>query len=127
MVRNNCNKCKKERAICSILPREYNDGLFLRFLKGVNKHSEKTNKVATENINDSLQPKEEVKKKNSIDIMREDNKTYREKEYVLFKIEENPELINNWSTEKLKKLEKIYDEKIAEYDIEIARLKRQNT
>ena len=127
MVRNNCNKCKKERAICSILPREYNDGLFLRFLKGVNKHSEKTNEIATENINDSLQPKGEVTKKNSIDIMRKDNKTNREKEYVLFKIEENPELINNWSTEKLKKLEKIYDEKIAEYDIEIARLKRQNT
>ena len=127
MVRNNCNKCKKERAICSILPREYNDGLFLRFLKGVNKHSEKTNEIATENINDSLQPKGEVTKKNSIDIMRKDNKTNREKEYVLFKIEENPELINNWSTEKLKKLEKIYDEKIAEYDIEISRLKRQNT
>ena len=126
-MRNNCNKCKKERAICSILPREYNDGLFLRFLKGVNKHSEKTNEIATENINDSLQPKGEVTKKNSIDIMRKDNKTNREKEYVLFKIEENPELINNWSTEKLKKLEKIYDEKIAEYDIEIARLKRQNT
>lgn len=58
--------------------------------------------------------------------MREENEKNREKEELLNQIEENTDLINNWSVERLLKLEKVYDEKIAQYDNEIARLKGES-
>ena len=64
--------------------------------------------------------------KNSIDEMRKENKINREKEVFLSQIEKKPELINNWPIEKLLKLEKIFYDKIENYDEEIAKLRKKN-
>ena len=61
---------------------------------------------------------------NSIDEMRRENKINREKENLLNQIEKDASLIDNWSIERLLKLEKIYDEKIDNYDNEIAIAKK---
>lgn len=61
---------------------------------------------------------------NSIDEMRRENKINREKESLLNQIEKDVSLIDNWSIERLLKLEKIYDEKIDNYDNEIAIAKK---
>lgn len=61
---------------------------------------------------------------NSIDEMRRENKINREKENLLNQIEKDVSLIDNWSIERLLKLEKIYDEKIDNYDNEIAIAKK---
>ena len=61
---------------------------------------------------------------NSIDEMRRENKINREKENLLNQIEKDTSLIDNWSIERLLKLEKIYDEKIDNYDNEIAIAKK---
>ena len=64
-------------------------------------------------------------KLNSIEQMRKENKINREKENLLNQIEKDVSLIDNWSIEKLLKLEEIYDEKIKRLNEEIARLKKQ--
>ena len=61
---------------------------------------------------------------NSIDEMRKENKINRERESLLNQIEKDVSLIDNWSIERLLKLEKIYDEKIDNYDNEIAIAKK---
>ena len=61
---------------------------------------------------------------NSIDEMRKENKINRERESLLNQIEKDVSLIDNWSIERLLKLEKIYDEKIENYDNEIAIAKK---
>ena len=63
--------------------------------------------------------------KKSIDMIREENKRNREREKFLHKIESNPDLINNWSNERLMKLNAIYDERISQYNREIERLKNR--
>ena len=62
---------------------------------------------------------------NSIDEMRRENKINREKESLLNQIEKDVSLIDNWSIERLLKLEKIYDAKIESYDNEITMIKKQ--
>ena len=62
---------------------------------------------------------------NSIDEMRRENKINREKESLLNQIEKDASLIDNWSIERLLKLEKIYDEKVESYDNEITMIKKQ--
>ena len=62
----------------------------------------------------------EQEKKNLKDIMKEENKRNREIENLLSQIKKNPDLINNWSINKLKK---IFAKKIAQCDIEIEELK----
>ncbi len=47
-----------------------------------------------------------------------------EKEELLLQIEQNPDIINTWPTEKLLKLEKIYDDKIEQYKKKIAVLEK---
>ena len=112
----------------SNLPQKYNDGLFskikrffLRLFGGNGKHS----KIENETITENRKLITEEKTKNTIDIMREENQKNRQKEDVLLQIEKNPDLINDWPIEKLLKLEQFFDEKIAEYDQDIARLKGQ--
>lgn len=62
---------------------------------------------------------------NSIDEMRRENKINREKENLLNQIEKDASLIDNWSIERLLKLEKIYDEKVESFDNEITMIKKQ--
>lgn len=62
---------------------------------------------------------------NSIEKMKKESKTNREKESLLNQIEKDVSLIDNWPIEKLLKLEEIYDEKIKRLNEEIARLKKQ--
>ena len=62
---------------------------------------------------------------NSIEKMKKESKTNREKENLLNQIEKDVSLIDNWPIEKLLKLEEIYDEKIKRLNEEIARLKKQ--
>ena len=62
---------------------------------------------------------------NSIDEMRRENKINREKESLLNQIEKDVSLIDNWSIERLLKLEKIYDAKIESYDNEITMIKNK--
>lgn len=106
------------------LPKKYNEGIFLRirnfFLKIF---GNKTNTVNESVVNSQVIKPKEIKDKNSIDIMKEENRKSREREQVLKQIEKNLSLIDDWPVEKLLKLEKVYDEKIEQYDVEIARLK----
>lgn len=111
------------------LPQKYNNGIFSkikRFFLGLfGKSKENVSKSSVNIIENELRSatiKEDNPIKNSIDIMREQNVKNREKEELLLQIEKNPDLINEWPVEKLKKLEAIYDEKIEEYDKEIAKL-----
>lgn len=104
------------------LPQKYNEGIFSKirnfFLKLFKK---KSNIVDNQPI---IQPKEI--NKNPISMLRKENENNKEKEQLLNQIEENTELINSWSIERLLKLEKIYDEKITKYDNEIAKIKGQS-
>lgn len=118
----------------SNLPQKYNNGIFSkikRFFLGLFGKSNENESVESgaikENKIQNTTIKEENTLKNSIDIMREQNVINREKEDLLLQIEKKPDLINDWPVEKLKKLEAIYDEKIEEYDKEIAKLKGQVT
>ena len=79
------------------------------------------------NDNEETIIEEKVKENriNSINEMRKENKINREKENLLNQIEEDASLIDNWSIERLLKLEKIYDAKIESYDSEIAMVKKQ--
>lgn len=118
------------------LPQKYNDSIFYKiknfFLRLFgNKSDNLDEKVSNiNNLNNNVNNNAEIIKpkeigKNSISVMREENEKNREKEELLNQIEENTDLINNWSVERLLKLEKVYDEKIAQYDNEIAKLKGQ--
>ena len=116
----------------SNLPQKYKDGLFskiknffLRLFGGNDNHSTSIDKTVTENITENVKTVSQGKQKNTIDIIREENQKNREKEDLLLQIEKNPNLINDWSIEKLLKLEKFLDEEIAEYDKNIERLKGQ--
>ncbi len=106
------------------LPKKYNEGIFsgIRnfFLKIFGK---KTNTINESVVNSQVIKPKEIKDKNSIDIMKEENRKAKEREQVLNQIEKNLSLIDNWPVEKLLKLEKVYDEKIEQYDSEITRLK----
>ena len=106
------------------LPKEYNDGIFCKI-------KEFFLKIFGRKNNDEETVIEEVKVKenrlNSIDEMRKENKVNRERESLLNQIEKDVSLIDNWSIERLLKLEKIYDEKINNYDNEIAIAKKQLT
>ena len=78
------------------------------------------------NLNKKYSEGKSCKTKNFINEMKKENKINREKEVLLSQIEKNPELINNWGVEKLLKLEKIFDDKIENYDEEIAKLRKKN-
>lgn len=64
-------------------------------------------------------------KKSYINLLKEQDRKDKEKEALLSKISQDPNLISNWSIDRLKKLDEIYSEKIYEYDKEIERLKKQ--
>ena len=64
-------------------------------------------------------------KKSYINLLKEQDRKDKEKETLLSKISQDPNLISNWSIDRLKKLDEIYSEKIYEYDKEIERLKKQ--
>lgn len=115
----------------SNLPQKYNNGIFSkikRFFSGLFGNLKENTSIEStkikENESQNTNVKEENTVKNSIDIMREQNVKNREKEDLLLQIEKNPDLINDWPVEKLKKLEAIYDKKIEEYDKEIAKLNK---
>lgn len=78
---------------------------------------------STKEDNQIIKKETEQEKKNLQDIMKEENKRNREIENLLSHIKKNPDLINNWSINKLKKIEKIFAKKIAQCDIEIEELK----
>ena len=106
------------------LPKKYNEGIFYKIRNFFLKIFGKRTSIVNENVvNSEIVKQEQEINKNSIDVMREENTKNREKEHVLNQIERNLELIDDWPIEKLLKLEKIYDEKIKKYDVEIARLK----
>lgn len=106
------------------LPKKYNEGIFYKIRNFFLKIFGKRTSIVNENVvNSEIVKQEQEINKNSIDVMKEENTKNREKEHVLNQIERNLELIDDWPIEKLLKLEKIYDEKIKKYDVEIARLK----
>ena len=102
------------------LPKKYNDSLFSKikefFLKIFGRKKET---VIEENVKEN--------RLNSIEKMKKESKTNREKESLLNQIEKDVSLIDNWPIEKLLKLEEIYDEKIERLNKEIERLKKQET
>ena len=106
------------------LPKKYNEGIFFKikefFLKifGRKNNNEET-VIEEENVKEN--------RLNSIEKMKKESKTNREKESLLNQIEKDVSLIDNWPIEKLLKLEEIYDEKIERLNKEIARLKKQET
>ena len=106
------------------LPKKYNEGIFLKikefFLKifGRKNNNEET-VIEEENVKEN--------RLNSIEKMKKESKTNREKESLLNQIEKDVSLIDNWPIEKLLKLEEIYDEKIERLNKEIERLKKQET
>lgn len=106
------------------LPQKYDKGIFYKiknfFLRLFGK---KSDTISEDVVNSEMVKPKEVKNKNSIEVMREENRKEREKEKLLNQLEENPSLIDNWTSEKLLKLEKIYDEKISKYNKEITILK----
>lgn len=108
-----------------LLPQK-NEGIFYKIRNFFLKLFGKKNDLADKNTyNDKTltMPQKESEEKNPIDLMREEFKKNSEKEQLLNQIENNLNLIDNWSIEKLLKLEKIYDERILKYDNEIAILK----
>ena len=106
------------------LPKKYNEGIFFKikefFLKifGRKNNNEET-VIEEENVKEN--------RLNSIEKMKKESKTNREKESLLNQIEKDVSLIDNWPIEKLLKLEEIYDEKIERLNKEIERLKKQET
>lgn len=112
----------------SNLPQKYNDGIIHKIKTFIFNLLGKRNSKITNTIDNSEQETKKetrIENKNSIELMREENERNREKETLLLKIEKNPDLIDNFPIEKLEKLEKLIDEKIAEYDDEIAKIKKQ--
>lgn len=112
----------------SNLPEQYKEGIFSKIKKFFLKIFGKNNKIPKE-VND-ISGSNKTKKvkqntKNSIEIMKEENKKIRGQEEILSQIEENPELINDWSIDNLLKLAKIYDEKIEKCQKEILILKNK--
>ena len=106
------------------LPKKYNEGIFFKikefFLKifGRKNNNEET-VIEEENVKEN--------RLNSIEKMKKESKTNKEKESLLNQIEKDVSLIDNWPIEKLLKLEEIYDEKIERLNKEIARLRKQET
>ena len=50
-------------------------------------------------------------KKSYINLLKEQDRKDKEKEALLSKISQDPNLISNWSIDRLKKLDEIYSEK----------------
>lgn len=112
------------------LPQKYNNGFFSRIkrlffvLFGI--FNDTIDKIANNNEKKSVDTSKIEFQKNPIALMREQYIKNREKEKLLMQIEENPDIINGWSIDNLKKLEAIYDEIIQKYNDELASFK-ENT
>lgn len=110
----------------SNLPEKYDKGIFYKiknfFLRLLKKEQKEEKGQKKEDVVVKQENESENTEKNSIKSMKKEYTKSEEQEKLLKQIEADTSLIDNWPTEKLVKLEKIYDKKIAEYDREIARL-----
>lgn len=102
------------------LPKQYKPSLWERIRKRFMKNS------GTENIIEETKRKTEdnnsFKEKLDINTIMKNNET---KEELLKIIEENPELLETLSIEKLEKINKMYDEKIEQLTVKLNTLKRE--
>ncbi len=117
------------------LPQEYNKG-FLYKIKSFFKSLFHRNKEIKNNDTSTNQTNIEINEDNKafVNELKVDNNVStntsisdEEKEDTIFKrIEENPDLLNDLSIEKLAEIERIYDKKISELDANINKISSQN-
>ena len=117
------------------LPQEYNNG-FLYKIKSFFKNLFHMNKEITNDDTSTNQTNIEINEDNKafVNELKVDNNVStntsisdEEKEDTIFKrIEENPDLLNDLSIEKLAEIERIYDKKISELDANINKISSQN-
>ena len=113
------------------LPQEYNNGFFYKIKiffrnlfhknKEIIKDDTSVSQTKTKIVKDNRDFVNELKVDSNVSI------NFAEKEdAILQRIEENPDLLNDLSLEKLDEIEKIYDEKIAKLDANINKISIQN-
>ena len=117
------------------LPQEYNNG-FLYKIKSFFKNLFHMNKEIKNDDTSINQTNIEINEDNKafVNELKVDNNVStntsisdEEKEDTIFKrIEENPDLLNDLSIEKLAEIERIYDKKISELDANINKISSQN-
>ncbi|MBR3134168.1 MAG: hypothetical protein IKG56_01745 [Clostridia bacterium] len=117
------------------LPQEYNNG-FLYKIKSFFKNLFHMNKEIKNDDTSTNQTNIEINEDNKafVNELKVDNNVStntsisdEEKEDTIFKrIEENPDLLNDLSIEKLAEIERIYDKKISELDANINKISSQN-
>lgn len=107
------------------LPIKYEDGFFSKIRKFFSNVFKKKS-VTTEQL-EVIKEKEVEINTNESDFakMKVASNRVRIKEDILTLVEKNPELIENLSIEKLKELDKMYDEIIEKNDRKIKQLKRE--
>lgn len=109
----------------SKLPIKYKDG-FLSKIKMFFSSIFKKNTSVNEPIEEIKENKVEISsKENEFDKMKVASSKVKIKDDILTLIDTNPELINTLSIDKLKELDSMYDEIIAENDRKINKLKRE--
>ena len=116
----------------SNLPQEYNETIFDKiknFFSRIFAKKEKTSSVQnTQNTSaDNSEKVTDDSQKTDIQILREETIKDIEKEELIKKIQEDPSLVSSWPIEKLRVIEKIFDEKIAQCEAELARLNENNS
>ena len=103
----------------SKLPIKYKDGFFSNIFK--------KKSVINELSEDIKENKVEINsKENEFDKMKLSSSKVKVKDDILTLIDNNPELINTLSIDKLKELDSMYDEIIEENDRKIKKLKRES-
>ena len=107
------------------LPIKYEDGFFSKIKKFFSNIFKK-NSVATQELEVIKENKIEINTNESdFDKMKVASNRVRIKEDILSLVEKNPALIENLSLDKLKELDKMYDEIIEKNDRKIKQLKRE--
>jgi hypothetical protein len=109
----------------SKLPIKYTDGFFNKIkMFFSNIFNKKT--IINETSEEVKHNKVEINsKENEFDKMKTSSNKVKIKEDILTLIDNNPELINTLSIEKLEELDSMYDEIIEENDRKINKLKRE--
>jgi len=109
----------------SKLPIKYKDGFFNK-IKIFFISIFKKNTIVNEQIEEIKENKVEISSKETeFDKMKVASSKVKVKDDILTLIDNNPELINTLSIDKLKELDSMYDEIIAENDRKINKLKRE--
>ena len=109
----------------SKLPIKYKDGLFSK-IKIFFSNILKKNSIIFETIEEDEHNKVGINSKETeFDKIKVASNKVKIKDDILTLIENNPELINTLSIDKLKQLDSMYDEIIEENDRKINKLKRE--